>query len=238
MIELHTVPTPNGHKVSIMLEEVGLDYEIIPYDIAKGDQFKPELLALNPNNKLPVLVDKDPIGGGEPIVVFETGAILIYLAEKTGQFFPQDPQQKYAVLKWLMFQMSAVGPLQGQAHHFVRYAREEQPYARERYCNESRRQCRVLEGQLKTHSFVAGDYSIADIALWPWIRALPLIDIHIDQDYPALARWYSEVGERPGVKKGKNAINGWVYKLAPNQFLELDDKTWSYSFGEEQYKDR
>lgn len=238
MIELHTVPTPNGHKISIMLEEVGLDYQLIPYDIAKGDQFKPELLELNPNNKLPVLVDKDPIGGGEPLVVFETGAILIYLAEKTGQFFPQDPQQKYAVLKWLMFQMSAVGPLQGQAHHFVRYSRVDQPYAKERYCNESRRQCRVLEGHLANQDFLAGEYSIADMALWPWIRALPLIDIHIDKDYPAIAKWFNTIAERPAVKKGKNVINGWVYKLAPNQFLELDDETWSYSFGEEQYKDR
>lgn len=122
MIKLHTVPTPNGHKVSIMLEEVGLDYEVIEYDITKGDQFKDDYLAINPNNKLPAIVDLDPIGGGEPIEVFETGAILIYLAEKTGKLLPTDPQQRYAVLKWLMFQVAGAGPMHGQAHHFIRYA--------------------------------------------------------------------------------------------------------------------
>lgn len=239
MIELHTVPTPNGHKISIMLEEIGLPYQLIEYDITKGDQFKPEYLQINPNNKLPAIIDPDPIGGGEPITLFETGAILIYLADKTGQLLPTDPQQRYSVLKWLFFQAAGVGPLQGQAHHFVRYARADQPYAKERYLNETRRQCRVMEGQLSQHGFLAGpDYSIADIACWPWIRALRLIDIHIKQDYPALYRWYKSVDQRPAVQRGKDVINGLIYGVPPNTFFPLDEKTWSYSFGEEQYRVR
>lgn len=238
MIKLHTVPTPNGHKISIMLEEVGLEYEVIPYDISKGDQFKPEYLAINPNNKLPAIVDTDPIGGGAPIEVFETGAILIYLAEKTGKLLPTDPQTRYAVLKWLMFQVAGMGPMHGQAHHFIRYARVDQPYAKQRYFNEVLRQCRVMEKQLSQHEFIAGDtYSIADIACWPWIRALRLIDIHV-KDYPQIYRWYKTVEARDAVKRGKDVINGWIYSLAPNTFLPLDDQTWSYSFGAEQYKER
>ena len=172
MIDLHTVPTPNGHKISIALEELGLDYTLIPYDISKGEQFSPELLALNPNNKLPVIVDH--LDDGSEQTVFESGAILIYLAEKTGQLLSSQPRQRYAQLQWLMFQMAGVGPLQGQAHHFVRYAREEQSYAKLRYLQESQRQCRVMEAQLQRHTYIAGDeFSIADIALWPWLRALP-----------------------------------------------------------------
>ena len=238
MIKLHTVPTPNGHKISIMLEEVGLDYELIEYDITKGDQFKADYLAINPNNKLPAIVDLDPIGGGEPIEVFETGAILIYLAEKTGQLLPTDPQQRYAVLKWLMFQIAGVGPMHGQGHHFIRYARVDQPYAKERYFNEVLRQCRVVEKQLSVHEFIAGpEYSIADIALWPWVRALRLIDIHV-KDYPNTYRWFKTIMAREAVQRGKDVINGWIYSLAPNTFLPLDEKTWSYSFGEEQYRAR
>lgn len=239
MIDLHTVPTPNGHKISIMLEEVGLPYRVIEYDITKGDQFKPEYLAINPNNKLPAIVDTDPSGSDQTISLFETGAILIYLAEKTGQLLPTAPQQRYAVLKWLMFQVSAVGPLQGQAHHFVRYAREDQPYSKSRYMNETLRQCRVLEGQLQNNAYLAGaDYSIADIATWPWVRALRLIGIHIKQDFPNLYRWYKTIDQREAVQRGKDVINGFIYSVPPNTFLPLDDKTWSYSFGEEQYRPR
>jgi GST-like protein len=239
MIQLHTVPTPNGHKISIMLEELELPYEVIEYDITKGDQFKPEYLSINPNNKLPAIVDSEPAGGGDPISIFETGAILIYLAEKTGKLLPNDPQQRYAVLKWLMFQVSAVGPLQGQAHHFIRYAREDQPYAKDRYMNETLRQCRVLETQLGLHAFLAGEeYSIADIATWPWVRALRLIDIHIKQDFPNLYLWYKTIDQRAAVQKGKDVINGFIYSVPPNTFLPLDEKTWSYSFGEEQYRPR
>ncbi len=239
MIKLHTVPTPNGHKISIMLEELGELYEVIPYDISIGDQFKPELLALNPNNKLPVLVDEAPQGGGEPVVVFETGAILLYLAEKHGKLISSDTRQRFRQLQWLMFQIASVGPLQGQAHHYVRYSKVKQDYAQERYLNESRRQCQVLESQLKQHDYIAGDeYSIADIACWPWLRALPLIDIHLEKDYPATHAWFKRVEARPAVERGKDVINGWVYQLPPNFFMELDEKTWSYSFGDEQYKQR
>jgi GST-like protein len=238
VIDLHTVPTPNGHKISIALEELGLAYQVIPYDISAGDQFKPELLALNPNNKLPVIVDHEPLGGGAPITVFETAAILIYLADKSGQLLATNSQLRYQQLQWLMFQVASVGPLQGQAHHFVRYARVAQDYAKERYLNESRRQCRVLEGQLSTQDYLAGDYSIADIACWPWVRALPLIDIHLEKDYPNLFKWYLRIKQREAVKRGKNLIHGWVYQLPPNFKMDLDDKTWSYSFGEEQYKSR
>ena len=235
MIELHSVPTPNGHKVSIMLAELGLAYELIPYDIAVGDQFKPDLLALNPNNKLPVLVDRR---GASPVAVFESGAILIYLAEQAGQLLPASGPQRYACLQWLMFQMSAVGPLQGQAHHFVRYARVPQDYARARYLNETRRQCRVLNTRLGEVEYLAGDYSIADIACWPWIRALRLIDIHIGEDYPQIKRWYKAIEQRPAVQQGKDVIHGLVYSLPANYFMTLDEKTWSNSFGEEQYRVR
>jgi GSH-dependent disulfide-bond oxidoreductase len=239
MIQLHTVPTPNGHKISIALEELGAEYEVIPYDITAGDQFKPELLAMNPNNKLPVIVDTAPLGGGEPLCIFETGAILIYLADKHGKLLATDPQQRYHQLQWLMFQVSAVGPLQGQAHHYVRYARVEQSYAKERYLNETRRQCQVLESQLRTRDYLGGDdYSIADIACWPWLRALPLIDIHLAKDFPATHAWFSRIAERPTVSRGKDTINGWVYDLPANFHMPLDEKTWSYSFGEEQYRAR
>lgn len=239
MIQLHTVPTPNGHKISIMLEETDLPYVVHPYDISKGDQFKPEYLAINPNNKLPAIVDDDPLGGGAPLEIFETGAILIYLADKSGQLLPQDPQQRYAVLKWLMFQVAGMGPMHGQAHHFIRYARVEQAYARERYFNEVLRQCRVMEKQLGAQAYIATpEYSIADIACWPWVRALHLIDIHIKKDFPAIYRWYKTIEEREAVQRGKDVINGWIYGLPPNTFLKLDEQTWSYSFGSEQYRVR
>ncbi|WP_372862806.1 glutathione S-transferase family protein [Spongiibacter sp.] len=239
MIELHTVPTPNGHKVSIALEELGLDYRVIPYDISQGDQFKPSLLALNPNNKLPVIVDTAANNGKQNVSVFESGAILIYLAEKCGALLSPHSPQRYIEMQWLMFQMSGVGPLQGQAHHFVRYSRVQQDYSRQRYLQETRRQCRVIDGQLQQHEFIAGaELSIADIALWPWLRALPLIGVHSDQEFPALHRWFSQLEQRPAFQRGKDVINGWVYDLPPNFYMELDDKTWSYSFGEEQYKER
>lgn len=234
MYQLHTVPTPNGHKVSIMLEELEADYQLIEYDITAGDQFKPELLALNPNNKLPVLVD---VTAGD-LSVAESGAILIYLAEKHGVLLSEDPKQRYATLQWLMFQMSCVGPLQGQAHHYVRYAKVKQDYAQERYLNETRRQCQVMNEVLAKREYLAGDYSIADIACWPWVRALALIDIHIDKSYSALSDWFERIAARDAVKRGKDVINGYVYQLPPNFFFELDDKTWSNSFGEEQYKER
>jgi len=238
MIDFHGVATPNGHKISIMLEECRLPYNIIEYDISKGDQFTPEYLAINPNNKLPAIVDHDPIGGGEPISVFETGAILMYLAEKTAKFLPQNPRAKYEVIKWLMFQVAGIGPYHGQAHHFIRYARVEQAYSKHRYLNEAKRLLRVVESVLAQREYLAGDeFSIADIAAWPWIRCAHLIDLHT-RDYPAIDRWFNAVGVRDGVNRGKDVINGWVYQLPPNLFLKMDDETWSNTFGDNQYQDR
>jgi len=237
MIQLHTVPTPNGHKVSIMLEEVELPYEVIVVDLLKGEQFAPGFLALNPNNKCPVLVDPEPVGADEPITVFETGAILVYLAEKSGRLLPTAPRRRYQTLQWLMFQMSAVGPLQGQAHHFIRYAPIEQSYAKERYLNETQRQLRVLEHRLGEAEYLAEEYTIADIACWPWMRSLSMIDIHLDAEYPAIDRWFRAVGQRPGVERGKDVISGAVYQIPPNLHIPLDEESFSNSFGERQYAD-
>jgi GSH-dependent disulfide-bond oxidoreductase len=202
VIDLHTVATPNGHKVSIMLEEVGLPYTVIAYNIFAGDQFKPEFLALNPNNKLPVIVDRDPIGGGDPFPVFESGAILAYLADKTGRLWPSDPRQRHTVLQWLMFQMAGLGPMHGQAHHFIRYAPERVPYPTERYLREATRLLGVMERRLAQAEFLAGDYSIADVATYPWVAAaigarLPGIDA-----LTHLQRWYATLSARPAVARG------------------------------------
>ncbi len=234
MIDLHTVATPNGHKVSIMLEEIGAEYRVIEVNMGAGEQLTPEFLALNPNNKAPVLVDNDP-SLAEPITVFETGAILIYLAEKAGRFLPASGAARYRVLQWLMFQKAAVGPFQGQAHHFVRYAPVEQDYAQERFLNETKRQLSVLEREFGQRDFLADDYSIADMALWPWIRCLSLIDIHPAQSYPKLQAWFERVGVREGVQRGKDVINGGVYELPPNFKIPLPEEVWSVNFGDRQF---
>src|SRR6476659_6171317 len=168
MIELHTWGTPNGRKVSIMLEECGLPYSVHKIDISKGEQFKPEFLKISPNNRIPAIVDPDG-PGGKPISLFEAGAILIYLAEKTGKFLSKEPVQKYKTLEWLMWQMGGIGPMFGQANHFVAYAPEKVPYAIDRYVNETRRLLRVLNTRLEGREFVADSYSIADIASFPWV---------------------------------------------------------------------
>ena len=197
MIEVHMVPTPNGYKVTIMLEEIGMPYRMIPYNILAGDQFRPEFLAINPNNKLPAIVDLDPPDGGAPYPVFESGAILAYLADISGQLWPRELRARHDAMQWLMFQMAGLGPMHGQAHHFVRYAPENIPYALERYLNEARRLMRVLEGRLGKVEYLAGEYSIADIACWPWIRAARVIEIPLE-DYPNLKRWFEAVDARPG----------------------------------------
>ena len=202
MIDLHFVPTPNGHKVSIMLLETGLEHRIIPYNLLAGDLRTSEFHAINPNGRAPAIVDHDPIGGGAPYPVFETGAILIYLAEKTGRFLPAEPRARYRAHQWLMWQMSGLGPMHGQAHHFVRYAPEPPEYAVNRYMTEARRLLRVMDARLAEAPYLAGDeYSIADMACWSWVRAARAIDIDI-ADYPALAAWFERVGERPAVQKG------------------------------------
>ncbi len=167
MIDLYTWPTPNGHKIHIMLEETGLEYNVIPVNIGTGDQFEPDFLEISPNNKMPAMVDSDG-PDGQPISLFESGAMLIYLAEKTGQFLPSDPRGRFEVLCWLMFQMGGVGPMLGQAHHFRAYAPEQIPYAVDRYTNEAGRLYGVIDKRLEGRDYLAGDYSIADIATMPW----------------------------------------------------------------------
>ena len=202
MIDLHYAPTPNGWKISIMLEELGIPYTVFPVDIRAGDQFKPDFLAISPNNRIPAIVDHAPPDGGAPFSVFETGAILIYLADKTGRFLPKDMRGRSNVTQWLMWQMSGLGPMLGQHGHFALYAQEKIPYAIERYRDEAARLYRVLDTQLgKTGSYVAGDYSIADIACFPWTMTHKAQGFTLD-DYPNVKRWYAEIRARPKVQAG------------------------------------
>ena len=201
MIDLYTWTTPNGRKVSIMLEEAGLPYRVHPIDISKGDQFAPEFIAINPNSKIPAIVDAEG-PGGRPISIFESGAILIYLAEKAGTLLPSDARDRVAVLQWLMFQMGGVGPMFGQAHHFMRAKKDEVPYGSERYGNEAKRLYGVMDARLKDHDFFAGpDYSIADIAIYPWVARHEWHRVELAA-FPSVKRWYDRVGARPAVQRG------------------------------------
>ena len=201
MIALYTWSTPNGRKVSIALEELGLPYQIKAIDITRDEQFSPEFLALNPNHKIPVIVDPDG-PDGRPLVVIESGAILIYLAEKHGRLLPSDPRVRTEVLQWLMFQMGGLGPMLGQAHHFLRFAPAPVPYAIDRYRKEARRLYGVLERRLSDRVWLAGeDYSIADIASYPWIARHVWQDIDL-ADFPAVRGWYERIGGRPAVQRG------------------------------------
>ncbi len=201
MIDLYTWSTPNGRKVSIMLEELGLDYKVFPVDIGKGDQHKPDFLAISPNNKIPAIVDHDTPEGGE-LPMFESGAILIYLAEKCGRFLPTEFRPRLATLQWLMFQMGGVGPMFGQAHHFRRFAPEKIPYAVDRYTNETRRLYGVMNKHLADSAYLAGDdYTIADIATFPWAARHEWQGVDL-AEFPDLKRWYDEIWERPAVRKG------------------------------------
>jgi GST-like protein len=200
LIELYTWGTPNGRKVSIMLEECGLPYGVHRIDITKGGQFDPAFLAISPNNKIPAIVD--PEGpDGRPFSLMESGAILVYLSGKCGKFLPASERGKYEALQWLMFQMGGVGPMFGQAHHFLRYAPVKLPYAIERYRNETARLYGVLERRLAGHEFLADEYSIADIATFPWIARHEWHDVDLDT-YPAVRRWFVAIGARPAVKRG------------------------------------
>lgn len=197
MIELYYWPTPNGHKITLFLEEAGVPYRIVPVNIGAGDQFKPDFLAFSPNNRMPAIVDRAPAGGGEPIGVFESGAILLYLAEKTGRFIAQDVRGRKAVLEWLFWQMGGLGPMSGQAGHFLNYAPEKIPYAQERYGKEVNRLYGVLDRQLARHAFVAGaDYSIADMASYPWVIAWERLQQDI-KAFPAISRWIEAIEARP-----------------------------------------
>ena len=201
MIDLYTWGTPNGRKVSIMLEEVGLPYAAHPIDIGRGDQFSPEYVAINPNSKIPAIVDPDG-PGGQKLTLFESGAILVYLAEKTGRFLPSDPAGRYTTLQWLMFQMGGIGPMFGQAHHFRRFAPEQVPYAIERYSKETRRLYGVLDKRLAEAEYVAGPYSIADMAIFPWCQRADWQGVDLAADFPNVKRWYDTIAARPNVQKG------------------------------------
>jgi GST-like protein len=203
MIDLYYWPTPNGWKLSIMLEECGLPYTLKPVNIGKGEQFTPAFLAISPNNRMPAIVDNAPTGGGDPVAVFESGACLLYLAEKAGKFMPADLRGRYAVTQWLMWQMGGLGPMAGQNGHFLLYAPEKIPYALERYSKEVDRLYGVLDAQLgRTKAFVAGaDYSIADMAIFPWIRTHKMQQVALE-NFPNVERWYNGLFERPAVKRG------------------------------------
>ncbi len=196
MIELYYWTTPNGHKITIFLEEVGLPYTIIPVNIGAGDQFKSDFLKISPNNRIPAIVDHKPADGGVPISVFESGAILLYLAEKTGKLIPQDVRNRTLVLEWLFWQMAGLGPMAGQNHHFSTYAPEKIEYAINRYVNETGRLYAVLNKQLADREFVAGDYSIADIAAYPWIVPHERQSQNLE-DFPHIKRWFEAIKARP-----------------------------------------
>jgi GST-like protein len=230
MIEVYSWATPNGHKVHIMLEECGLPYRVKAVNIGAGDQFKPEFLAVSPNNKIPAIVDSDG-PDGEPISLFESGAILVYLAAKTGRFMPADLRAKYEVLQWLMFQMGGVGPMLGQTHHFRIYAPEKLDYAIERYTNEARRLYGVMNKRLAKSKYIAGpEYTIADISIFPWLRSWKNQGIDWN-DYPHLKGWFDEIAGRPAVQRG-------VEVLAKERKPLMDDEARNMLFGSEQYKAR
>jgi GSH-dependent disulfide-bond oxidoreductase len=196
MIDLYYWTTPNGHKITMFLEETGLPYRIVPIHIGKGEQFGEEFLKISPNNKIPAIVDNEPAGGGPPISMFESGAILLYLAEKSGRLIPTDLRGRFEVIQWLFWQMGNLGPLAGQNHHFRLYAPEKIPYAIDRYVKETSRLYAVLDNRLADREFVAGDYSIADIACYPWVVPYERQGQKLE-DYPNLARWFQAIRARP-----------------------------------------
>lgn len=206
MIDLYYWPTPNGWKISIALEEMGLPYRVVPVDIGAGDQFKPEFLAISPNSRMPAVVDHAPEGSGNPVAIFESGAILLYLADKSGQFLPKDLRGRTAVTQWLMWQMGGLGPMFGQDGHFKLYAPEKLPYAIDRYDRECRRLLSVLEGQLvATGDCIAGAYSIADMAVFPWIVTAKRRNIDLAA-YPAVLGWFTKLRARPAVQRGMDLL--------------------------------
>jgi GST-like protein len=230
MIDLYYWPTPNGWKITIFFEETGVPYRVVPVNIGKGEQFTPEFLKISPNNRMPAIVD--PEGpDGKPISIFESGAILVYLGEKFGRFLPSEPRARYDVLQWLMFQMGGIGPMFGQAGHFRRYAPEKIPYAIDRYTNESKRLLRVLDGRLADRPFVAGDYSIADMAIFPWVHA---VDEALGGfgETPGVARWVATLRARPAVDRGL-AVMKDVRRPA-----EMSDEARSILFGARQFGGR
>ena len=230
MIDLYTWPTPNGHKIHIMLEETGLPYRVHPVDIGAGDQFKPEFLNLSPNNKMPARIDSDG-PDGKPISIFESGAMLLYLASKTGKFLPENLRDRWATLQWLMFQMGGVGPLLGQAHHFLGYAPEKITYAMKRYSNEANRLYGVMDRRLTQSKFIACDeYTIADMAIMPWLRSYERQGVNMDE-YPHDRKWFDGIAARPAVQRG-------LAVLADRRRPLMDDKAKEILFGATQYQKR
>jgi GSH-dependent disulfide-bond oxidoreductase len=225
VIELYYWTTPNGHKITIFLEEAGLPYRIVPVNISKGEQFRPEFLRISPNNRIPAIVDDAPAGGGRPVSVFESGAILQYLAEKTGKFLPQDLHSRIEVMQWLFWQMGGLGPMAGQNHHFGQYAAEKIPYAIDRYVNETNRLYGVLDRRLTDRQFVAGDYSIADMASYPWVVPYERQGQKLD-DFPNLKRWFETIRARPAVVR--------AYELAKKINVQptVSDESRSVLFGQ------
>jgi len=231
MIDLYTWPTPNGHKVHIMLEETGTPYKVHAVDIGAGDQFKPDFLKISPNNKMPAMVDPDG-PGGKPISVFESGAMLIYLASKTGRFLPADLRDKWSTLQWLMFQMGGVGPMLGQAHHFLGYAPEKIPYAMTRYSNEANRLYGVIERRLAESKYIAcGEYTIADMAIVPWLRFPERQGVEVDK-YPRLKKWRDAILDRPAVQRALQVLAD-RRRAGPHT-----DKEREILFGAKQYEKR
>jgi GST-like protein len=224
VIDLYYWQTPNGRKPTILLEELELPYQVIPINIGRGEQFQPAFLAISPNNRIPAMVDHAPVDGGAPISVFESGAILLYLADKTGRFIPRDVRGRNEVVQWLMWQMGGVGPMFGQANHFLVYAKDKIPYAIDRYVNESKRLIGVLDKRLADREFVAGAYSIADIAIYPWVRSAVERVVTDTAPYPHMARWLGAIGARPAVVR--------AYAVASEaQSAALDDEARKHLFG-------
>ena len=230
MIDLYTWPTPNGHKVHIMLEETGLAYRVIPVDIGRGDQFDPAFLAISPNNRMPAIVDHDGPDGGA-ISIFESGAILFYLAGKTGRFMPDDTRGRTLVMQWLMFQMGGIGPMFGQCHHFRNYAPEPIAYAIDRYTNETGRLYGVLDKRLGEADYMAGDYSIADMATYPWTRSIDRQGVD-PAEYPNVVRWQQRLEKRPAVARGCAVLSD------RQRSAEMTDEERNVLFGNAQYERR
>jgi len=230
MIELYSWATPNGHKIHIMLEETGLPYCVHPVDIGAGDQFKPEFLRISPNNKMPAMIDTDG-PDGKPMSMFESGAMLLYLASKSGKFLPENIRDRWATLQWLMFQMGGVGPMLGQAHHFLGYAPEKIPYAMNRYSKEANRLYGVIDRRLAESKFIAcGEYTIADMAIMPWLRFPERQGVDI-ADYPHVKKWFDGIAARPAVQRGLKV-------LADLRKPVMDDKAKEMLFGATQYQKR
>ncbi|MEK6593524.1 MAG: glutathione binding-like protein [Pseudomonadota bacterium] len=231
MIDLYSWATPNGHKVHIMLEETGLKYRVHGINIRSGDQFEPGFLKISPNNRIPAIVDHEG-PGSKPLSLFESGAILLYLASKTGRFLPQDMRARWTCMQWLMWQMGGVGPMFGQANHFRRYAVDKIAYAIDRYTNEANRLTNILDKRLAEAAYVAGDeYSIADIAIFPWMRGAEGRGINM-ADYPHAKRWFDELGSRPAVQRGCQVLT------SENAAVPIDDRARDVMFGKTQFQRR